>query len=139
MRLNNLAIVGIAAILISCSSGNKYKSYNDYPVRSDSLIEMVYSPLGTTFMLWAPTADDVRVMLFDEGEETPPFKITRLERDHEGTWRGLIPGDHLNKFYAFNVKVGDKWLGETPGINARAVGINGKRGAIIHLFATAPL
>lgn len=138
MKFNNLVIIGIVAVMASCSSGNRYKSYNDYPVRSDSLIEMVYSPSGTTFMLWAPTADDVRVMLFDEGEETPPFKMTRLERDHEGTWKGVIPGDHLDKFYAFNVKVDNKWLGETPGINARAIGVNGKRGAIINMLATNP-
>ena len=138
MRFNNLAIVGVAAVMASCSSGNTYKNYEDYPVRSDNLIEMIYNPIGTAFMLWAPTADDVRVMLFDEGEESPPFKITRLERNAEGTWKGIVAGDHMDKFYAFNVKVGDKWLGETPGINARAVGVNGKRGAIINMFATDP-
>lgn len=139
MKLGNLAMVGIATIMMSCSSGTAYKSYDDYPVRSDDLVEMVYNPSGTVFMVWAPTADDVRVMLYDEGDsETVPYTMTRLERNADGTWKGVVPGDHLDKFYAFNVKVGDKWLGETPGINARAVGINGKRGAIINMFATNP-
>ena len=138
MKFNHFAIVGIVTVMISCSSGNTYKTYNDYPVRSDSLIEMIYNPIGTAFMLWAPTAEDVRVMLFDDGEDSPPFRMVRLKRNAEGTWKGIVSGDHMDKFYAFNVKVDDKWLGETPGINARAVGVNGKRGAIINRFATNP-
>jgi len=138
MRFYNLAVVGVAAVLASCSSGNTYNSYDDYPVRSDNLIEMIYNPMGTKFMLWAPTADDVRVMLYDEPDGSSPFRMLRLERLEEGTWKGIVQGDHLDKYYAFNVKIGDKWLGETPGINARAVGVNGKRGAIINMFATNP-
>lgn len=138
MKFNNYAIIGATVLLMGCSSGNKYKSYNEYPVRTDSLIEMVYNPSGTAFMLWAPTAEDVRVMLFEDGQDTPPFKMLRLEPGADGTWKGVAEGDHLDKFYAFNVKVDGKWLGDTPGINARAVGVNGKRGAIINMFATNP-
>jgi pullulanase len=138
MRFNNSAVMGVVAAIASCSSGNMYNSYNDYPVRSDNLIEMVYNPLGTTFMLWAPTADDVRVMLFDGAETFSLSEMIRLERNGEGTWKGVAQGDHLGKFYTFNVKIGDKWLSETPGINARAVGVNGKRGAIINMLATDP-
>ena len=138
MRINNLAVIGGVVVMASCSSGNISNSYDDYPVRSDNLIEMVYNPLSTTFMLWAPTADDVRVMLFDEAEASSLSKMIRLERNDEGTWKGVVQGDHLNKFYTFNIKVNDKWLGDTPGINARAVGVNGKRGAIINMFATDP-
>ena len=39
----------------------------------------------------------------------------------------------MGKFYTFNVKINDKWLGDTPGINAKAVGVNGKRAAIIDM------
>ncbi len=44
----------------------------------------------------------------------------------------------LGKFYTFNVKIDDKWQGDTPGINARAVGVNGKRAAIIDWQSTNP-
>lgn len=46
--------------------------------------------------------------------------------------------DLLGKFYTFNVKIDDKWQGDTPGINARAVGVNGKRAAIIDWKSTQP-
>ena len=36
------------------------------------------------------------------------------------------------------MKIKDKWLGDTPGINAKAVGVNGKRAAIIDMRATDP-
>lgn len=42
------------------------------------------------------------------------------------------------KFYTFNVKVNGKWLGDTPGIMAKAVGVNGKRAAVIDLRSTDP-
>jgi len=34
----------------------------------------------------------------------------------------MVDKDLLGKFYTFNVKIDDKWQGDTPGINARAVG-----------------
>ena len=44
----------------------------------------------------------------------------------------------MGKFYTFNVKINDKWLGDTPGINAKAVGVTGKRAAIIDMKSTDP-
>ena len=43
-----------------------------------------------------------------------------------------------DRFYTFNVKVNGKWLGDTPGIMAKAVGVNGKRAAVIDLRSTDP-
>jgi pullulanase len=42
------------------------------------------------------------------------------------------------KFYTFNVKIDGKWLGDTPGIMAKAVGVNGQRAAILDLNSTDP-
>ena len=35
----------------------------------DALTEMEYSPAETKFSLWAPTAEEVRVLLFESGNE----------------------------------------------------------------------
>ena len=56
----------------------------------------------------------------------------------DGTWEVVVPDDLDGKFYTFNVKVRGEWLGETPGIMAKAVGVNGKRGAIIDFHSTNP-
>jgi pullulanase len=44
----------------------------------------------------------------------------------------------MGKFYTFQVKINGKWLDETPGIWAKAVGINGHRGAVIEFATTNP-
>ena len=140
MKLNELALIGVAtATVVSCAPAkNEYASYELYPVRSGSLTEMEYTPEVTNFTLWAPTADEVRLMLFDAGDGGHAYETVSMVSDKEGTWTAKVEKDLIGKFYTFNVKIKDKWLGDTPGINAKAVGVNGKRAAIIDMRATDP-
>lgn len=140
MNLNYLAVIGVtAATVVSCTPAkNEYASYELYPVRTGSLTEMEYTPANTKFALWAPTADEVRLMLFEVGEGGHAYETVSMTLGEEGTWTANVDKDLLGKFYTFNVKVDGKWLGDTPGINAKAVGVNGKRAAIIDLSATDP-
>lgn len=139
--MNYLAFIGVTAAtaIVSCTPAKKeYASYELYPVRSGSLTEMEYSPESTKFTLWAPTADEVRLMLFDSGEGGHAYETIPMEPGEEGTWMATVRKDLMGKFYTFNVKVNDKWMGDTPGINAKAVGVNGKRVTIINLKSTDP-
>ena len=84
MKFNYLAIIGVTTVVaMSCTPAKKeYTSYELYPVRSGNLTEMEYTPAATKFSLWAPTADEVRLMLFEAGEgghayETVPISIGR--------------------------------------------------------------
>lgn len=140
MELNDLAILGVAvATATGCAPAkNEYASYELYPVRSGSLTEMEYAPEGTRFSLWAPTADEVRLMLYNEGEGGHAYRTVSMEAGEEGVWHTTVAEDLLGKFYTFNVKTGDRWLGDTPGIFAKAVGVNGHRAAIIDLRSTDP-
>lgn len=140
MKLNDLAILGVAvATATGCAPAkNEYASYELYPVRSGSLAEMEYAPEGTRFSLWAPTADEVRLMLYNEGEGGHAYRTVSMEAGEEGVWHTTVAEDLLGKFYTFNVKTGDRWLGDTPGIFAKAVGVNGHRAAIIDLRSTDP-
>lgn len=140
MNLKDLAIIGVtAATVAGCASAKKeYASYELYPVRSGSLTEMEYSPTVTRFSLWAPTADEVRLMLFETGDGGHAYETISMQLSEEGTWKADVERDMKGKFYTFNVKINGKWLGDTPGINARAVGVNGKRAAIIDMRTTDP-
>lgn len=111
-------------------------SYELYPVRTGSLIEMEYTPEATKFTLWSPTADEVRLMLYEAGEGGHAYETVKMQSGEEGTWTAVVSKDLIGKFYTFNVKIDDKWQGDTPGINARAVGVNGKRAAIIDWQST---
>ena len=140
MNLNDLVIVSVAtATAVGCASAkDEYASYELYPVRSGSLTEMEYTPQATRFSVWVPTADEVRLMLYEEGEGGHASQSVVMEAGEEGVWNAQVEGDLLGKFYTFNVKVGNRWLGDTPGINAKAVGVNGRRAAIIDMRTTDP-
>ncbi|MBO4985639.1 MAG: type I pullulanase [Bacteroides sp.] len=140
MNLKDLAIIGVtAATVASCSPAKKdYSSLELLPVRSGSLVEMEYTPQATQFSLWAPTAEEVRVCLFESGHEGSAYETIVMKAAEEGTWKASVEKDLLGKFYTFNVKIDGKWQGDTPGITAFAVGVNGKRAAIIDMDATDP-
>ena len=138
---NYLAIFGVTTVatVMSCSSVKKeYTSFELYPVRTGSLVEMEYTPGATNFMLWSPTADEVRLMLYDAGEGGHAYETVKMQPGEDGTWTATVNEDLLGKFYTFNAKINDKWQGDTPGINARAVGVIGKRAAIINWNSTNP-
>lgn len=141
MGINYSVILGVLTVttMMSCSSAKKeYASFDLYPVRSGSLTEMVYAPEATQFTLWSPVAEEVRLMLYDKGEGGHAYKTVKMDPIEDGTWTTLVHKDLLNHFYAFNVKINGEWQGDTPGINAHAVGVNGKRGAIIDWKTTNP-
>lgn len=139
-QVSFLMTVALVMLLISCTPTRKkeYASFDEYPVPNGDLTEMEYTVHSTTFSLWAPTADEVRLMLFDSGHEGHAYQTVPMEPVDDGTWKATVEKNLLGKFYTFNVKINDKWQGDTPGINAKAVGINGKRAAIIDMRMTDP-
>ena len=124
---------------IECQSPQKEKpSFDDYPVREGNLAEMDYTQSETCFSLWSPFADEVQVSLYESGHKGCAYRTIPMIKDKDGTWRVSVQEDLNGKFYTFNVKVDGKWLGDTPGIMAKAVGVNGKRAAVIDLCTTDP-
>ena len=61
-----------------------------------------------------------------------------MEKAGYGTWRIHIDRDLKGSFYTFQIEKNGKWLNETPGIWAKAVGINGNRAAVIDWNETNP-
>ena len=117
---------------------NMIDSFEKYPIREGKLTELEYSSTETKFSLWSPIADEVKVLLYESGHEGLAYSTHFMEKGMDGTWKVIVPDDLDGKFYTFNVKVRGEWLGETPGIMAKAVGVNGKRAAIINLHSTNP-
>ncbi|WP_270534827.1 type I pullulanase [Phocaeicola massiliensis] len=139
MNVKHVIWASIMSTTISCQSVKKeYTSFEEYPIPEGKLVEMEYSPIETKFTLWAPTAEEVRVLLYDSGNEGSAYQTLSLEMGEDGIWNTSIKKDLKGKFYTFNVKVNGKWLGDTPGIMAKAVGVNGKRAAVIDLRSTDP-
>jgi pullulanase len=95
--------------------------------------EVSYTPQQTTFRLFAPAdAKKVVVRIYKEGEGGKALKTIKMTLK-DGLWTATAAGDLMNKFYTF-----DMGRGECPGVFAKAVGVNGKRGAIIDKEKTFP-
>jgi pullulanase len=95
--------------------------------------EMVYSPEKTTFKLFAPAdAKSVKVRIYQNGQGGKALKTIKMQYA-DGLWTATVKGDLLGRFYTF-----DMGRGECPGVFAKAVGVNGKRAAIIAMAQTDP-
>lgn len=100
--------------------------------------EVTYTKRGTTFALVAQKAQSVNLNIYAESTGGKPVKTVAMRKGEKGVWKAEVKGDLKGRFYTFNVKQDGKMLGETPGLFAKAVGVNGKRGAIIDMAATNP-
>lgn len=95
-----------------------------------------YSAAQTKFTVWAPTAAELRLNLYDAGTGGTAT-VTEMERGEKGTWTITKTGDLKNKYYTYSVKNGNK-LDEVVDPYARSGGANGKRGMIVDLDSTDP-
>ena len=99
-----------------------------------SFNEMQYTPEATTFSLFAPNdAKSVKVRLYDKGLDGRKLKTVNLSLAGDCLWTATVKGDWLGRFYTFDIG-----RGECAGVFAKAVGVNGKRGAIIKFSDTDP-
>lgn len=93
--------------------------------------EVSYSPKQTTFKLNAPQKTILRI--YDTGRGGNAIKKIKMKQTATNVWETTINGDLKGKFYTFDIG-----RGETPGVFAKAVGINGLRGAIVDMQTTNP-
>ncbi len=125
------------ASAISGNTGDD-RRYDEFPIYMGDDLGCIVSESGTHFTLWTPEADEVNIQFYDHDLNTPPVSIHRMTRSYNGTWRFSTPVNIIGKFYTFRVRYDGKWLDETPGPWARAVGTNGQRAAVIDLSSTDP-
>ncbi len=103
-------------------------------VAAQTFQEMSYTPQQTQFTLFAPNdAKKVTVRIYQEGQGGKAIKTVKMQRTANEKWTATVKGDLMGKFYTF-----DMGRGECPGVFAKAVGVNGKRGAIVDLQKTDP-
>ena len=138
MKKSIIFMLLITGFISSCNRTPKYSSFDDYPVYEGSDLELIYSPQSSSFRVWAPTASEVKLLLYDNGNEGGAYKNTNMNRSDDGTWDLEIKENLKGKFYTFQIRIGEKWLDETPGMWVKATGVNGKRAAIIDFSETNP-
>lgn len=100
--------------------------------------EVVYSPKSTTFSLTtSPDVKKVDVVISDNDSDTAQQLVKSMKRVGTGKWKLTVKNDLKGKYYVFSV-YNQAQPDHTPGVFAKAVGVNGKRGAIVDLKDTDP-
>ena len=95
MKLKSIVLMGLAIFAMSCTPEKRaYKSFDEYPVPSAPINEMVYTPSQTTFTLWSPTAEQVELMLFDSGDEGSAYQSVTLEPKEDGLWSASVNANY---------------------------------------------
>lgn len=110
----------------------------DFPVYHGTDLGVNYSPNKTTFKIWAPKASEVKLRLYDAGHGGLPTTTIRMVKGEQGSWQTVVAKNLKNQFYTFQVQQDGKWLQERPDVYAKAVGVNGARGAVVDLKETNP-
>lgn len=126
MKLKHLVVMSMMTVAAGCTSSHQdaQTTFDKYPVYNGEWEEMVYAPSVTKFSLWAPTAQEVRVLLYEKGQGGSAYRMVKMEPASDGMWQARVDEDLKGKFYTFNVKIDDVWQGDTPGLLAKAVGVN---------------
>lgn len=98
-----------------------------------------WSKDSTTFRVWAPTAAELYVNLYESGKdgEGDLIKSVQMTQAEQGTWTATVNGDLNGTYYTYLVNVNGKEA-ETIDPYARTCGANGKRGMVIDLDSTDP-
>lgn len=112
--------------------------YDRYPVYTGDDLGLSYQAAASTFKVWAPTASAVKIKLYERGEGGPLLMGKKMQQGVAGVWHITFTEDLLGQYYAFQVKIDGKWSNEVVDPYAKAVGINGDRGQVVDLEATAP-
>lgn len=115
----------------------------------DTFGEMIYSKVKTLFKFNAPTTvnldgmtgattqidkkKQVEIHIYEDGQGGKAIKTIKMKASGENRWEATVKGDLKGKFYTFDIG-----KGETPGVFAKAVGVNGMRGAIVDMAETNP-
>lgn len=96
----------------------------------------VYSDDSTTFKVWAPTAQDVNLVLYDD-HKSSEGQTFEMSFESEGVWSATVEGDLHNQLYVYAVKHQNTYE-DVVDPYAKGVSVNGLRSAVIDLDRTNP-
>ena len=113
-------------------------TFKDYPVYDKSDLGLQYTKQASSFKIWAPSASEAVLNLYESDTSPNPIKKVSLKITNAGIWSATIKGDLKDQYYTFQTKVNGTWGREVPDPYVKAVGVNGKRGQVIDFKETNP-
>lgn len=107
--------------------------FDDLYYYQKSDLGVTYTMSASIFKLWAPTATDVQLILFDGDKE----QYIRLTKADKGIWQLTVNRDLDGLIYMYHVYVDGVWR-KAVDPYARAVTVNGQEGVVVNLAKTNP-
>ncbi len=96
-----------------------------------------YTKEKTGFKVWAPTASEVSLNLYEQGDGDNLIETVPMTLGDKGVWFCEKQGDLNGIYYTYSIKNGNK-TNEAVDLYARTTGVNGNRGMVVDLSATNP-
>lgn len=141
----NLCLGTLAAVAVNVPADAKAQPVSDPDAKYASLpayegddLELTVTPSDARFRLWSPEAEEAELRIYERARGGQPIRTIKMNKSPQGTWTATVSPVPYGMYYTFRILHNGKWLAETPGIWAKAVGVNGERGAIIDMAATNP-
>ena len=129
MRINRKITTTVLSMMLASGTIYAQQTFN----------ELTYTKDVSSFKLNAPSkAKSVKVNIYKEGIGGTVVKTVKMKRTGDDLWTADIKGDLKGMFYTFQVETKQQKMNETPGVFAKAVGVNGRRAAIIDMAETNP-
>ena len=114
------------------------EAFNEKYAYDGELGAIVNDPAGAVeFRLWAPTAGEVTLNLYENGDGGEAFRREPMEARDGGVWSVSLPDCLPGTYYTYTVTTA---LGSNEIVDpyAKAVGVNGDRGMVVDLDSTDP-
>ncbi|MDD3277416.1 MAG: type I pullulanase [Lachnospiraceae bacterium] len=112
-----------------------------YSQNSSAVFGAVCTKEETSFTLWCPGAELVRVNLYRTGSDSEEgaglLGQVLLQKSDKEIWQVTIAGNLEGVYYTYSIFTG-KEERETADVYTRACGVNGKRSMVVNLKATDP-
>ncbi len=126
------------AVKKNISRSDGYFLSQKYNTEGGISLGIDYSPQETKFAVWSPRAKKVDLIIYDKQDTLKgEGQVFEMKQNDIGIWKTKVLADQKNKYYHYRVELDDK-INYAVDPYAKAVSVNGKRGAIIDLEDTNP-
>ena len=96
-----------------------------------------YSKEKTKIKLWAPTANNIKIEIYNYYKSSEPFEEFDMEKSINGTWSVELIGNYAGKYYLFALDFGNR-IEKTVDPYAKGLAPNSEMGLIVNLDKTNP-
>ncbi|GAA4363581.1 type I pullulanase [Hymenobacter saemangeumensis] len=138
--MKDLLLIGMLLMTTACASSRRpaLSQYSTYPTYYGPDLGLTFNAGQATLRVWAPTASGLQLRLYKQGTGGDYVASYDMQADKDGTWVYKLPAKLPGSFYTVQATINGRQMAEVADPYAHAVGLNGKRGAILDPRQASP-